>query len=58
MSGAAEADLKLSLEVNIDFTRHILDIIRRVNPGVKVLYPSFLAVYGPSKRKGSYISLD
>ena len=47
MSGAAEVILELGLKVNIDSTRQILDILRRVNPGVKVIYPSSLAVYGP-----------
>ena len=47
MSGAAEANLELGLRVNIDSTRQILDILRRTNPGVKVVYPSSLAVYGP-----------
>ena len=47
MSGASEADLELGLRVNIDSTRQILDILRRTNPGVKVVYPSSLAVYGP-----------
>ena len=47
MSSAAEADLELGLRVNIDSTRQILDILRRTNPGVKVVYPSSLAVYGP-----------
>ena len=47
MSSAAEANLELGLRVNIDSTRQILDILRRTNPGVKVVYPSSLAVYGP-----------
>ena len=47
MSGAAEANLELGLKVNIDSTRQILDILRYTNPGVKVIYPSSLAVYGP-----------
>lgn len=47
MSGASEADLDLGLRVNIDSTRQILDLLRRTNPGVKVVYPSSLAVYGP-----------
>lgn len=47
MSGAAEANLELGLKVNIDSTRQILDILRHKNPGVKVIYPSSLAVYGP-----------
>lgn len=56
MSGAAEANLELGLTVNIDSTRQILGILRRVNPGVKVIYPSSLAVYGPPERKDSYIT--
>ena len=47
MSGAAEANLELGLRVNIDSTRQILDILRRTNPGVKLVYPSSCAVYGP-----------
>ena len=47
MSGASEANLELGLRVNIDSTRQILDILRRTNPGVKMVYPSSLAVYGP-----------
>ncbi|KAL2040120.1 hypothetical protein N7G274_007023 [Stereocaulon virgatum] len=47
MSGAAEANFELGLRVNLDSTRQILDILRQTNPGVKVIYPSSLAVYGP-----------
>ena len=47
MSGAAEANFELGLKVNLDSTRQILDILRQTNPGVKVIYPSSLAVYGP-----------
>lgn len=47
MSGAAEADFDLGLKVNLDSTRQILDVLREINPGVKVIYPSSLAVYGP-----------
>ncbi|RDW58888.1 putative nucleoside-diphosphate-sugar epimerase [Coleophoma cylindrospora] len=46
MSGAAEANLELGLKVNLDSTRTILDIMRKVKPGVKVIFPSSLAVYG------------
>lgn len=48
MSGAAEANLDLGLKVNLDSIRQIVDILRRVKPGVKVIYPSSLAVFGPS----------
>ena len=47
MSGAAEANLELGLKVNLDSMRHILDILREVKPGVKVVFPSSCAVYGP-----------
>lgn len=47
MSGAAEADLELGIKVNLDATRKILDTLRRVNPGVKVIFTSTTAVYGP-----------
>lgn len=47
MSGAAEADHELGLKVNIDSIRQILDILRHTIPGVKVIFPSSLAVYGP-----------
>ena len=56
MSGAAEANLEQGLAVNIDSTRQILDILRTVNPGVKIIYPSSLAVYGPPERKDLYIT--
>ena len=48
MSGAAEANLDLGLKVNIDSTRQILDILRREQPGVKVIFTSSTAVFGPS----------
>ena len=47
MSGAAETNFELGLKVNLDSTRQILDILRQTNPGVKVIYPSSLAVSGP-----------
>ncbi|KAK0516538.1 hypothetical protein JMJ35_001141 [Cladonia borealis] len=47
MSGQAEANFELGLKVNLDSTRQILDLLRRTNPGVKVIYPSSTAVYGP-----------
>lgn len=47
MSGASEANLELGIKVNLDATRHILDILRIHKPGVKIVYPSTTAVYGP-----------
>lgn len=52
MSGAAEADLELGIKVNIDATRTVLDTLRRVNPGVKVIFTSTTAVYGPPPSPG------
>ncbi|KAH7377475.1 hypothetical protein BKA64DRAFT_252699 [Cadophora sp. MPI-SDFR-AT-0126] len=51
MSGAAEANLDLGLRVNIDSTRFILDVLREVKPGIRVVFPSSLAVFGPSEGK-------
>ena len=47
MSGASEANLELGIRVNIDSMRQIFDILREVNPGVKIVFPSSTAVYGP-----------
>ncbi len=47
MSSAAEANFELGLRVNLDSSRQIFDVLRQANPGVKVIYPSSLAVYGP-----------
>jgi nucleoside-diphosphate-sugar epimerase len=46
MSGAAEADLELGLRVNVDSMRYMLDTLRQVRPGIKVIFPSSLAVFG------------
>ena len=56
MSGAAEANLELGLNVNIDSMRQIFDILRRVNPGVKVIYPSSIAVYGPPESEDKVVT--
>ncbi|KAJ4358313.1 uncharacterized protein N0V89_002895 [Didymosphaeria variabile] len=47
MSGGAEANLDLGLAVNIDSHRLTLDHLRKYQPGVVVVFPSSLAVYGP-----------
>lgn len=52
MSSQSEANLELGLKVNLDSTRQILDILRSVDPGVRIVYPSSLAVYGPSSSDG------
>lgn len=47
MSGAAEANLELGLRVNVDSMRLALDTLRAVTPGIRVIFPSSLAVFGP-----------
>lgn len=56
MSGAAEANLELGLAVNLDSMRRILDILRNVNTGVKVVFPSSCAVYGPPESAEAVIT--
>lgn len=48
MSGAAEANLELGLKVNIDSMRYMMDALRTTRPGAKVIFPSSLAVFGPT----------
>lgn len=55
MSSASEANLDLSLKVNIDSIRNILDFLREQRgnvhsqgkPPVKIIFASSTAVYGP-----------
>ncbi|KAF2092533.1 NAD-dependent epimerase/dehydratase [Rhizodiscina lignyota] len=51
MSGGSEANLDLGLRVNVDAHRLVLDILRKEHTGVKVVFPSSLAVYGPTGDK-------
>ncbi|PWY65737.1 putative mitochondrial processing peptidase beta subunit [Aspergillus heteromorphus CBS 117.55] len=46
MSSGSEANFELGMRVNLDATRSILDRLRSVNAGVKVVFTSSLAVYG------------
>lgn len=48
MSGGAEQNFELGYRINLDSTRIILDHLRKNQPGVKVVFPSSLAVFGPS----------
>lgn len=48
MSSGSEANFELGIRVNLDSTRYILDRLRATMPGVKVVFTSSLAVYGPS----------
>lgn len=53
MSGGAEANLELGWRVNWDSHRAILDFLRREHPGAVVVFPSSLAVYGPTPASGN-----
>jgi nucleoside-diphosphate-sugar epimerase len=48
MSGGAEANLELGWRVNWDSHRSILDHLRTHHRGTVVIFPSSLAVYGPT----------
>lgn len=50
MSGGAEANLELGWRVNLDSHRDAIDHLRRNSPGTVVVFPSSLAVYGPSAK--------
>ncbi|KAF2180419.1 NAD(P)-binding protein [Zopfia rhizophila CBS 207.26] len=56
MSGGAEANLDLGLRVNVDSHRLILDYLRNHQPGVVVIFPSSLAIYGPPETPNEVIS--
>ncbi|KAK4207828.1 putative nucleoside-diphosphate-sugar epimerase protein [Rhypophila decipiens] len=46
MSAGSEANFELSLKVNVDSVRLMLDIFRQSAPGVRVIYSSSQAVFG------------
>ncbi|KAL3484391.1 Metalloenzyme, LuxS/M16 peptidase-like protein [Aspergillus germanicus] len=46
MSSGSEANFELGMRVNLDSSRYILDRLRSVQTGVKVVFTSSLAVYG------------
>ncbi|PTU23036.1 hypothetical protein P175DRAFT_0515007 [Aspergillus ochraceoroseus IBT 24754] len=46
MSSGSEANFELGMRVNLDSSRYILERLRAVQPGVKVVFTSSLAVYG------------
>jgi nucleoside-diphosphate-sugar epimerase len=56
MSGGAESNLDLGLAVNLDSHRLVLDYLRKVQPGVIVVFPSSLAIYGPSESADAVVS--
>lgn len=47
MSSGSEADPELSTRVNLDGTRALLVALAASNPGIRVVYASSQAVYGP-----------
>jgi len=51
VSGAAEADLQLGLNVNLDGTRLLLDLLAAGGRKPKVIFASSLAVYGGPEAK-------
>lgn len=48
ISGGSEANLELGLRSNLNSHRQILDFLRKNHPGTVVVFPSSLAVYGPT----------
>ncbi|KAK2747731.1 hypothetical protein FQN57_001761 [Myotisia sp. PD_48] len=48
MSSGSEANFDLGMKVNLFATQYILDRLRHTMPGVKVIFASSLAVYGPT----------
>ncbi|EEH34369.1 hypothetical protein PAAG_05418 [Paracoccidioides lutzii Pb01] len=48
MSSGSEANFDLGMSVNLFATQYILDRLRKTMPGVKVVFASSLAVYGPT----------
>lgn len=49
MSSGSEANFDLGIKVNLDATRYILDRLKATMPGIKVVFTSSLAVYGPTE---------
>ena len=46
MSAGSEANFELGIAVNVDATRSLLEAMREVKPGLRVVYASSQAVYG------------
>ncbi len=58
MSGGAEANLELGWRVNWDSHRAVIDCLRARVPGTVVVFPSSLAVYGPSSPGGGGVTSE
>lgn len=50
MSSGSEANFELGMRVNLEATRYILERLRTTMPGIKVVFTSSLAVYGPTPK--------
>lgn len=50
MSSGSEANFELGMKVNLKATTYIFERLARTMPGVKVVYTSSLAVYGPTEK--------
>lgn len=48
MSGASEANFDLGMKINFFSVHYMFERLRKVIPGVKVVFASSLAVYGPT----------
>ncbi|EEQ33757.1 hypothetical protein McanMca71_003895 [Microsporum canis] len=48
MSGASEANFDLGMKINFFSIHYMFERLRKVIPGVKVVFASSLAVYGPT----------
>jgi len=46
VSGQAEANFDLGMQVNCDGTRHLLEAVRHQAPGIRFIFASSLAVFG------------
>ncbi|HEX6225408.1 MAG TPA: D-erythronate dehydrogenase [Chryseolinea sp.] len=46
VSSHAEKEFDIGWKVNLDITRQLLEAIRNINPGVRLVFSSSLAVYG------------
>ncbi|PGH12065.1 hypothetical protein AJ80_06884 [Polytolypa hystricis UAMH7299] len=49
MSSGSEANFDLGMKVNLTATMYLLERLRTTMPGVKVVFTSSLAVYGPTE---------
>lgn len=49
MSSGSEANFELGMKVNLSATQYIFERLRRTMSGVKVIFTSSLAVYGPTE---------